>query len=205
MDGWTPVHHVYLLTRAYGTKVTIMSDCPEDIKKRLGLVHVYTGNGKGKTTAAMGLAFRAVGRGLNVKMLQFLKPPKGYGEHMAAEMLPGFSIEPMGSDHMCGREVTKEQDIEDTRRGLARAEEVLESGEYDLVILDEAINSIRLGLLTPQALIDLLERRAPHTEVVLTGRGVPQEIIVYADLVTEMTLVKHPFDKGIGARKGIEY
>ena len=76
MDG-PPVHHVYLLTRAYGTKVTIMSDCPEDIKKRLGLVHVYTGNGKGKTTAAMGLAFRAVGRGLNVKMLQFRKPPQG--------------------------------------------------------------------------------------------------------------------------------
>ena len=98
-----------------------MSACPEDIKKRLGLVQVYTGNGKGKTTAAMGMGFRAVGRGLNVIMLQFLKPPKGYGEHMAAEMLPGFTIEPMGSDHMCGREVTREQDIEDTRRGLERA------------------------------------------------------------------------------------
>ena len=82
---------------------------------------------------------------------------------------------------------------------------MLTSGEYDLVILDEAINSIRLGLLTPQTLIELLERRAPNTEVVLTGRGVPQEVIDYADLVTEMTLIKHPFDRGIGARKGIEY
>lgn len=182
-----------------------MTGCPEDIKKRLGLVQVYTGNGKGKTTAAMGLAFRAVGRGLDVIMLQFLKPPKGYGEHMAAKMLPGFTIEPMGSDHMCGREVTKEQDIEDTKRGLERAAEVLRSGEYDMVILDEAINSIRLGLMTPQALIELLETRAPNTEVILTGRGVPQEIIDYADLVTEMTLVKHPFDRGVGARKGIEY
>lgn len=182
-----------------------MTGCSEDVKKRLGLVQVYTGNGKGKTTAAMGLAFRAVGRGLNVIMIQFLKPAKGYGEHMAADMLPGFTIEPMGSDHMCGREVTKEQDIEDTRRGIARAEEVLTSGEYDMVILDEAINSIRLGLMTPAQLIDLLERRAPHTEVVLTGRGVPQEIVDYADLVTEMTLVKHPFDRGVGARKGIEY
>lgn len=186
-------------------KVEMMSDCPDEIKKRLGLVQVYTGNGKGKTTAAMGMAFRAVGRGLNVIMLQFLKPPKGYGEHMAAEMLLGFTIEPMGSDHMCGREVTREQDIDDTRRGLARAEEVLTSGEYDMVILDEAINSIRLGLMTPQSLIELLERRAPNTEVVLTGRGVPQEIIDYADLVTEMTLIKHPFDRGVGARKGIEY
>lgn len=182
-----------------------MSDCPESIKSRLGLVHVYTGNGKGKTTAAMGLGFRAVGRGLEVIMLQFLKPPKGYGEHIAADMMPGFTIEPMGSDHMCGRKVTREDDIADTLRGLARAEEVLTSGEYDLVILDEAINSIRLGLMTPAALIELLERRAPNTEVVLTGRGVPQEIIDYADLVTEMTLVKHPFDRGIGARKGIEY
>lgn len=182
-----------------------MTGCPEEIKKRLGLVQVYTGNGKGKTTAAMGLAFRAVGRGLDVIMLQFLKPPKGYGEHMAAKMLPGFTIEPLGSDHMCGREVTKDQDIEDTKRGLERAAEVLQSGEYDMVILDEAINSIRLGLMTPQTLIELLDTRAPNTEVVLTGRGVPQEIIDYADLVTEMTLVKHPFDRGVGARKGIEY
>ena len=106
---------------------------------------------------------------------------------------------------MCGRKVTREEDEELTRKGLEKAEEVLTSGEYDMVILDEINNSMKFGLVDPKGLIEMLERRAPHTEVVLTGRGVPQEIIDYADLVTEMKLVKHPFDKGIDARKGIEY
>ncbi len=168
-------------------------------------MQVYTGNGKGKTTACLGLAFRAAGRGLNVVMLQFLKPAKGYGEHMAAEMIPNFEIVPMGADHMAGKEITREEDIELTRKGLAKAEEALTSGKYDLVILDEINYSMKFGLFSPQDFIAMLERRAPNTEVVLSGRGVPQEIIDYADLVTEMKLVKHPFDRGIGARKGIEY
>lgn len=105
-----------------------MSGCPEDIKKELGLVHVYTGNGKGKTTTALGLAFRATGRGLNVIMLQFLKPDGGYGEHMAAKKLENFTIVPMGADHMCGQEVPREVDEELTRKGLEKAREVLESG-----------------------------------------------------------------------------
>lgn len=182
-----------------------MSTCPEDVKRELGLVQVYTGNGKGKTTTALGLAFRAAGRGLNVIMLQFLKPAGGYGEHLAAARFEGFTIEPMGADHMCGMEITREQEEELTRSGMERAEEVLLSGNYDLVILDEINNSMKFGLVKPEELISLLDRRAPHTEVVLTGRGAPKEIIDYADLVTEMTLVKHPFDRGIGARKGIEY
>ncbi len=182
-----------------------MSGCPEDIKNELGLVQVYTGNGKGKTTTALGLGFRASGRGLNVIMLQFLKPDGGYGEHMAAKKLENFTIVPMGADHMCGQEVPREVDEELTRKGLEKAREVLESGEYDLVILDEVNNSMKFGLIDPKGLIAMLEKRAPHTEVVLTGRGVPQEIVDYADLVTEMKLVKHPFDRGIGARKGIEY
>lgn len=182
-----------------------MSDCPDDVKRELGLVHVYTGNGKGKTTTALGLAFRATGRGLRVIVLQFLKPDGGYGEHIAASGTENMTIIPMGPDHMCGREVTREEDLEYTRRGLEKAEEVLTSGEYDMVILDEINNSLRFGLVDAAGVISLLERRAPHTEVVLTGRGVPQEIIDYADLVTEMTLVKHPFDRGIRARKGIEY
>ena len=175
------------------------------VKKKLGLVQVYTGNGKGKTTACLGLAFRASGRGLNVLMLQFLKPDKGYGEHIAADMIPNFTIVPMGADHMCGEVVSREEDIRLTKEGLAKAEEVLTSGEYDLVILDEINNTMSFGLATPDDVIALLERRAPNTEVVLSGRGVPQKIIDYADLVTEMRLIKHPFDKGIGARKGIEY
>ncbi len=178
--------------------------CDPGIKKELGLVHVYTGNGKGKTTTALGLALRATGRGLNVIMLQFLKPDGGYGEHLAAKNLPGFTLVPMGTDHL-GRCVPEDEEAMLTRKGMERAEEVLTSGEYDLVILDEINNSMRFGLVKPEELIGLLERRAPNTEVVLTGRGAPDEIVDYADLVTEMTLVKHPFDKGIDARKGIEY
>lgn len=182
-----------------------MNGPEENIKNKLGLVHVYTGNGKGKTTACLGLAFRASGRGLRVVMLQFLKPANSYGEHLASEMIPNFTMEPMGADHMCGNEVSREEDIELTRKGLARAEEVLTSGDYDMVILDEINNSMAFKLLTPQELIAILEKRAPNTEVVLSGRGVPQEIIDYADLVTEMTLIKHPYDRGVHARKGIEY
>ena len=176
-----------------------------EVKNKLGLVQVYTGNGKGKTTACLGLAFRASGRGLNVLMLQFLKPAGGYGEHIAARMIPDFEIIPMGADHMAGNEVTREEDLELTRKGLAKAEEALTSGRYDLVILDEINNSMKFGLADASEIISMLEKRAPNTEVVLSGRGVPQEIIDYADLVTEMKLIKHPFDRGIGARKGIEY
>lgn len=182
-----------------------MSGCPEDIKKELGLVQVYTGNGKGKTTTALGLALRATGRGLNVIMIQFLKPDGDYGEQIAARGIPNFTMLPMGADHLYGGRPTEEEDERLTREALAKSEEVLTSGEYDMVILDEINNSMKFGLVTPQELIDVLERRAPNTEVVLTGRGVPQEVIDYADLVTEMTLIKHPFDRGIMARKGIEY
>ncbi len=181
------------------------SDCPEDVKKRLGLVHVYTGNGKGKTTCALGLALRATGRGMNVVMVQFLKPNGEYGEHVAARRLPGFEIVPMGADHMGGREVGEAEEASLTAEAVAKSREVLTSGRYDLVILDEICNSLRLGHLSPGQVIELLEARAPNTEVVLTGRGAPREIVDYADLVTEMRLVKHPYDEGVGARKGIEY
>ena len=176
-----------------------------DEKKGLGLVQVYTGDGKGKTTAALGLAFRASGRGLKVMMIQFLKPDAGYGEHRSAESLPNFTIMPMGAKHLCGNPSTRDEDIRLTAEALAKADEVLSSGEYDLVIMDEINNSLRFGLVTSEEVIKVLDRRAPNTEVVLTGRRAPQEIIDYADLVTEMRMVKLPFDKGVPAREGIEY
>lgn len=182
-----------------------MSDCPADIKEKLGLVQVYTGNGKGKTTCAMGLAFRAVGCGLKVVMVQFLKPDCGYGEQLSAKRLDNFEMIPMGADHMCGQKVPKEEDLALTRKAMEKSREVLTSGEYDLVILDEINNSMRFKHVSAQEVIELLESRAPNTEVVLTGRGAPEEIIDYADLVTEMTMVKHPMDRGIPARKGIEF
>lgn len=178
--------------------------CRSEVEERLGLVHVYTGNGKGKTTAALGLALRATGRGLRVIMIQFLKPDGDYGEQVAGRRLEGFEIVPMGADHMEGT-VDGETEARLTAEAVARSEEALASGEYDLVILDEICNSMRFGHLTAGEVVDMLERRAPNTEVVLTGRGAPQEIMDYADLVTEMRLVKHPLDRGVPARRGIEY
>lgn len=160
--------------------------------------------GKGKTTASLGLAFRAAGRGLNVLMIQFLKPPENYGEHLAADHFENLTIIPMGLDHMVGR-VPKAEDIRIAKETLAEARDLIYSEKYDLVILDECNVAISWGLISSKDVIDILKERPANIEIVLTGRGAPKEIIDYADLVTEMKMVKHPFDKGIKARKGIEY
>lgn len=175
-----------------------------DAKKELGLVQVYTGNGKGKTTASLGLAFRASGSGLNVLMVQFLKPQEEYGEQIAAKRFDGFEIVSLGIDHMTS-EVTREEDIRLAKEALDYLSDVLNSDEYDLIIADEINVAMSWNLLTSEEVIEVLKGRNKNKEVVLTGRGAPDKIIEYADLVTEMVMVKHPFDKGIGARRGIEY
>jgi len=170
----------------------------------LGLVQIYTGNGKGKTTAAFGLAFRAAGRGMNVLIVQFLKPSDGYGEQLACERFPNITIESLGLDHFVS-DMPRLEDVEAARKALARAEMLIESGDYDIAVLDEAVNAVRLGLLTDAEIIEMLENRPPRVEVILTGRGITPALEEYADLVTEMKMVKHPFDKGVGARAGIEF
>jgi cob(I)alamin adenosyltransferase len=176
----------------------------EEIRQQLGLVQIYTGNGKGKTTAALGLALRASGRGLNVLILQFMKPSAGYGEQVACERLGTVTIESMGLDHFVSNK-PKQPDIDAAKAALKRSEDLIATGDYDIAILDEAMNAVRLGLITSQELIESLDKRPEHVEIVLTGRGLTPELEEYADLVTEMRLVKHPMDRGIGARKGIEY
>lgn len=176
----------------------------DGIREELGLVQIYTGNGKGKTTAAFGLAMRAAGRGLGVLIVQFLKPSDGYGEQVACNRMGNITLAPMGLDHFVSKKPS-DADIEAAHKALRRSEELICSGRYDVAVLDESINAVRLGLITSQELIESLERRPDHVEIVLTGRGMTPDLEEYADLVTEMRLVKHPFDKGIGARKGIEY
>ncbi len=176
----------------------------DGIREELGLVQIYTGNGKGKTTAAFGLAMRAAGRGLGVLIVQFLKPSDGYGEQVACNRLGNITLASMGLDHFVSKKPS-DADIEAAHKALRRSEELICSGRYDVAVLDESINAVRLGLITSQELIESLERRPDHVEIVLTGRGMTPDLEEYADLVTEMRLVKHPFDKGIGARKGIEY
>jgi cob(I)alamin adenosyltransferase len=177
--------------------------CDESTKSRLGLVQVYTGNGKGKTTAALGLCFRAAGRGLNVAVVQFMKPPEGYGEHMSAEKFDNLCIYPLGMSNLVGNDPTPE-DHRAAEEAFDKAKDLIYSGKYDLVVMDEANVAMSWGLIDTQDVIIMLEGRPEHVEIVITGRYAPPAIIEYADLVTEMRQVKHPFDKGIGARVGIE-
>ncbi|MEA1870914.1 MAG: cob(I)yrinic acid a,c-diamide adenosyltransferase [Candidatus Bipolaricaulota bacterium] len=174
----------------------------------LGLIQVYTGAGKGKTTAAIGAGIRAVGQGLRVHMIQFLKggenfPP--YGEVRALALIPRFTLEQFGPSHFIEPGAISDEDREIIKRGLERAEEILSSGNYDLVILDEINVVLNLGMATLQEVLDLLDRKARQTEVLLTGRGAPEGLLKGADLVSRIDAVKHPFDQGIQARLGIEY
>jgi len=174
----------------------------------LGLIQVYTGTGKGKTTAAIGAGIRAVGQGLRVHMVQFLKggdnfPP--YGEVRAIEQIPRFTLEQFGPSHFIKPGAISDEDREIVRRGLKRSGEVLSSGNYDLVILDEINVALQLGMAKLAEILHLLDSKAVGTEVILTGRGAPAALLKRADLVSRVDAVKHPFDRGIKARLGIEY
>ena len=175
-----------------------------DIRKGLGLVHIYTGNGKGKTTAAFGLGFRAAGRGLSVLIVQFVKPSAGYGEQIACGKFPNITLLPLGLDHFVGNK-PKQEDIDAARAALKKVSDLMGTGDYDVVIIDEAINAVRLGLIKDTELIDVLKARGKNIEVVMTGRGLTPALQEYADYVTEMGLIKHPYDRGIQAREGVEY
>jgi cob(I)alamin adenosyltransferase len=168
-----------------------------------GYVQVYTGNGKGKTTAALGLALRAAGAGLRVFFAQFLKR----GEYSEIISLRRFgdtvTVRQYGRPEFVTG-VPGEADIAAARRGYAEAREALVSGEYDVVILDEANVAVRLGLIPVGDMLELLDARPPEVELALTGRDADPRIIERADLVTEMREVKHYYQQGIQSRKGIE-
>lgn len=173
-------------------------------RKPRSLVLVNTGNGKGKTTAALGVMFRAWGRGLRVCMLQFIKTAtSNYGEHRAAKKI-GIEIVPLG-----GGFTWLSKDIE---RDKALARELWEqskariaSGEYDLVVLDEFTYPLVYGWLSVDEVIEALRQRPEHVNVIITGRDAPQALIDFADTVTEMREVKHPYQRGITALAGIDY
>ncbi len=168
-------------------------------------VQIYTGNGKGKTTAAFGLALRAIGRGLNVIVVQFLKGGEPSGEVIAAIEKGLFKIERFGAEGFCFDCDDNLEHKEEAERGLSCLTESMETGVYDLIIADELITAVHVGLLTEEQVIDLIDKKPACTELVMTGRGATEKIIAEADLVTEMREVKHYFNDGIPAREGIEY
>jgi cob(I)alamin adenosyltransferase len=207
-------------------------------RQKLGLIHVYTGEGKGKTTSAMGLVLRAIGQGLRVYIIQFLKGGSYSGEFVSIKnFLPnvtikqygkpcikeqkqmtildygekikgsgGFFIRPdidCGSCRFCFLNDKQQQKL--SERAFKKATKVLESGDYDVVVLDELNYAINLEFIKIEKVIKLLKSKGENVEVIITGRDAPKEITEIADYVTKIEDIKHPFMKGILARRGIEY
>lgn len=167
-----------------------------------GYVHVYTGNGKGKTTAALGLAIRAVSAGKKVFFGQFIKGME-YSELKIQEYLPNLKIQQFGIDCFIYNDPT-ERDIQFARAGLQVCKDILAKGEYDVVVLDELTIAIYYKLFTEEEAIEIIKNRAPHVEVIVTGRYAGDGLMEIADLVTEMKEIKHYYTKGIESRKGID-
>lgn len=174
-------------------------------KLEKGLVQVYTGNGKGKTSAAFGLALRATGRGLKVYMIQFIKGGFDYGELYTVKNLPNFTLKAFGRGKFVTSKPPQKEDVKLAREALHLAEQVVQSGSYNIVILDEINVALDLKLISLENVLKLIKSKPSCLELILTGRNAPEEIVEVADLVTEMKEVKHPFSKGTEARKGIEY
>jgi cob(I)alamin adenosyltransferase len=176
-------------------------------RKRLkqGLIQVYTGEGKGKTTCALGLAMRAVGQGFKVFMVQFLKTDDT-GEVQAAQRLaPDFIIQSFGTPGFPNLREPDPETLETARQAFALSRQIILAGEHDLVLLDEVNLSLAYDLVPTAEMLEVLRGRPPYVEVVLTGRNAPPELVDLADLVTEMRPVKHYFEAGVKARRGIEW
>ncbi len=174
----------------------------------MGLLIIYTGNGKGKTSAAMGTAFRAVGQGLKVMMVQFIKGSWHYGELDAARLLDEerFQIVPMGRGFVkVGAEQLDPEDVAMVQRAWEFARNQIQSREFQLVILDEINYAIHYGMLSAEGVVQALAARPEDVHVILTGRNAHPLLVEAADLVTEMKEMKHPFQKGILAQRGIDY
>ena len=167
-----------------------------------GYVQVYTGNGKGKTTASLGVQLRMLCNGGKVFMGQFMKG-QGSSETKAMEKFPNYTIEEFGLPKFVMNKAS-EEDIANAKKGFERMKEVLLSGEYDLVVFDEINSTLFYGMLDVDDVIDLLKQKPEKTEVILTGRSANEKIIEFADLVTEMKEIKHYYQIGVQARKGIE-
>lgn len=171
-----------------------------------GLVQIYTGDGKGKTTAALGLAMRAVGHGFRVYIVQFMKGNGGYGELEGLKRLqPECQIEHFGAPGWVHKGENIEEHSEEVAKAFSRAQELIISGEWDIVILDEILNAIWFKLIPEREVLELLNKKPINVELVLTGRNASDAFIERADLVTEMVQRKHPFEQGVMARRGIEY
>lgn len=172
-------------------------------QEKKGKIHIYTGDGKGKTTAAVGLATRALGRGYKVAFIQFLKARES-GEFGILKKDPNFIYQQFGRDDFVDRHSLQDKDFKLVKKAFKFAQEVLKENP-NLIVLDEINAALDFGLLETKDVLDYLDNLPAGVEVVLTGRNAKLELVERADLVTEMREVKHYFRKGVGAREGIEY
>lgn len=170
-----------------------------------GLVQVYTGNGKGKTTAALGLALRAAGRGLRVYIIQFIKGGFDYGELNVVDRIPNVTLKAFGRGRFITTDPPEKEDVRLAKQALQLAKEIVRNGEHDVVVLDEINVALKLKLVSLEETLELIKNKPRQVELVLTGRDAPSELTQVADLVTEMKEIKHPFTRGAQARKGIEF
>ena len=187
------------------------------MKLKQGLVQVYTGDGKGKTTASLGLTWRAIGRGLKVCYVQFMKGRIKSGEQLSTELFGDLLTfaQISANSHGQGRkskpgspwwtQPLSDADRAYAQQGVAFAHQAVTSGEYDMVVCDEINVVCDMGLISVEDILSLIKDKLPEVELVLTGRNVKPEVVEAADLVTEMKLIKHPFQKRIPARRGIEF
>ncbi len=169
-----------------------------------GYIHIYTGHGKGKTTAALGLGLRATGAGFNVHMIQFMKGRR-YSEIDALENLPNFTISQHGRDEFVSKEKPEQIDIDLALEGFTHAKEMINNNNHDMIILDELNVAVDYNLISLENVLKLIEEKPEKLELVLTGRDVHPELVKIADVVTEMLEIKHPYQQGIPARKGIDF
>jgi len=170
-----------------------------------GLVELFTGNGKGKTSAALGVAIRALGHGLRVHIVYFMKGDYPYGEQKTLSQLPSISFARFGQREFVDPANVKPEEREQARQALEEARRAVLSGEYDLVVLDEVNVAAAWKLVDVEDVIELIKQKPEKVELVLTGRYADEKLIELADLVTEMKEIKHPYRKGITSRKGFEY
>ena len=169
-----------------------------------GLIHIYTGNGKGKTTSAIGLGVRATGNGLKVYMIQFMKGRR-YSEIDALESIPNFTVFQSGRDEFVSKENPEQIDIDLARAGFDHAKKIINAGKHDLVILDEINVAVDFNLIPLEDVLELLEEKPEKVEIVCTGRYADPEMVRQADIVSEILEIKHPYQEGVLSRKGIDW
>jgi cob(I)alamin adenosyltransferase len=179
--------------------------CPS-LSERLGLITIFTGDGRGKTSAAIGTAVRATGHGLRVLLVFFMKGRMfTHGEMLALSSFPGITLASFGHKAWVKRGETDLGHREEALRAMAYSQESMLSGRYELVVLDEVLGAVDWGLITVEEVLSLLREKPAGVDLILTGRNAPPELTAMAEVVTEMQCVKHPYDRGIKARAGIDY